>query len=374
MVAILGKETIEYFHTCDRCQNANRSKGKKLGLMIHIQEPKSPWEVFPMALVTSLPPSGDKRYNACLVIIDRCRKTAILLPCHKDDTAMDTALLLSFSTAYHPQTDGLVERMIQTLEDIIRRFYVYGLELKDSDGFINDWLTLIPAMKLAYKTLVHSSTGQTPAMLEKGWNPRIPADTVTKDLIEIDPTASSFKIMLDKLKHHAKRSMNDSCDYAKQKWDKNHKVPDFEVGDLVLASTLNFNNIKGPNKLKYSYVRPFFIVSLHGTNAVQVELSGELENKHPTFPVGLIKDYQPTEKELFPLRNPTPLTVPPVEQSEEKKIKKVIKKTKLRGKNQREYLVRYRNPVHEDEWLAESEIPDSDKLLRRFRHERRPQT
>ncbi|MBW0572284.1 hypothetical protein O181_111999, partial [Austropuccinia psidii MF-1] len=60
--------------------------------------------------------------------------------------------------------------------------------------------------------------------------------------------------------------------------------------------------------------------------------------------------------------NPTPMTVPPVEQSEEKKIKKVIKERRLKDKNQREHLVRYRNPVHEDEWLAESEILDSDKL------------
>ncbi|MBW0516473.1 hypothetical protein O181_056188 [Austropuccinia psidii MF-1] len=86
-----------------------------------------------------------------------------------------------------------------------------------------------------------------------------------------------------------------------------------------------------------------------------------------------MKPYQQAEKELFPLRNPSPLTVPPVEQSEDKKIKNVIKERRIRGKNQREYLVRYINPVHEDEWLAESEIPDSDRLLRRFRHERRPQ-
>ncbi|MBW0566463.1 hypothetical protein O181_106178 [Austropuccinia psidii MF-1] len=142
--------------------------------------------------------------------------------------------------------------------------------------------------------------------------------------------------------------------------------------DLVLVSTLNFNNIKGPKKLKDSYVGPFVIVALHGINAVQVELSGELKNKHPTFAVRLIKPYQSADKELFPLMNPTLLTLPPVEQSEDKKIKKFIKERRLCGKNQREYLVRYRNPVHEDEWLAESEIPDSDKLLGRFRHERRP--
>ncbi|MBW0501081.1 hypothetical protein O181_040796 [Austropuccinia psidii MF-1] len=167
--------------------------------------------------------------------------------------------------------------------------------------------------------------------------------------------------------------MNDTFDYEKQKWDMSHKVPDFKVGDLVLVSSFNFNNIKGPKKLKYSYLGPFVIVALHGTNAVQVELSGELENKHDTLPASLKKPYQPAGKELFPLRNPTPLTVPPVEESEYKKKKKVIKERRLRGQNQREYLVRYRNQVHEDKWLAESEICDSDKLFRRFRHERSPQ-
>ncbi|MBW0522679.1 hypothetical protein O181_062394 [Austropuccinia psidii MF-1] len=163
--------------------------------MIHIQEPKSPWEVVHMDWVTELPPSGDKGYNSCLVNVDRYSKTSIFLPCHEDDPDMDTALLLwssvfshtrlfkniisdrdskfisevwtnlhrlfgtklSFSTEYHPQTDGLAERMIPTLEDMIRRLFAYGLEFKDSDGFTNYWCTLIPALEMAYKTSVHSS-------------------------------------------------------------------------------------------------------------------------------------------------------------------------------------------------------------------------
>ncbi|MBW0593014.1 hypothetical protein O181_132729 [Austropuccinia psidii MF-1] len=104
-----------------------------------------------------------------------------------------------------------------------------------------------------------------------------------------------------------------------------------------------------------------------------MELSGELENKHPTFPVSFIKPYQPADNDFFPLSNPAPLTVPLVEKNEDQNIKKLSKESRLGGKNQREYHVRYRNPVHEDEWLAESKIPDSDKLLKGFRHERRPQ-
>ncbi|MBW0470792.1 hypothetical protein O181_010507 [Austropuccinia psidii MF-1] len=174
--------------------------------MIQIQEPKSPREIAHMDWVTALPPGGYRSNNACLVLVDRYRKTPMFLPCHKDDTDMDTAIMiwnkvmshtglfqniisdrdpkfiselwknlhnffgrkLSFSTAYQPQTDILAERMIPTLEDMIKRFCAYGLELKDSDGFTHDWCTLIPALELEYKTSISSSTGKAPAILEKG--------------------------------------------------------------------------------------------------------------------------------------------------------------------------------------------------------------
>ncbi|MBW0509087.1 hypothetical protein O181_048802 [Austropuccinia psidii MF-1] len=159
------KDVSEYFQTCDRCQKANRVTGKKFGMMIQIQEPKSPWEISRMDWVTALPPVGDRSYNACLVLVDRYRKTPMFLPFHEDDTAMDTAIItwnkvishtglfqnitserdtkftselctnlhnlfgtnLSVSTAYHLQTDGLAERMMQNLEEMIRRFCAYGL-------------------------------------------------------------------------------------------------------------------------------------------------------------------------------------------------------------------------------------------------------
>ncbi|MBW0520417.1 hypothetical protein O181_060132 [Austropuccinia psidii MF-1] len=87
-------DVIEYCHSCDRCQKANKATGKRFGLMIHIQEPCTPWEVVHMDWVTALPPGSEKYYNECLVIIDRQIKTPIFLPCHKDDTSMDTALLI----------------------------------------------------------------------------------------------------------------------------------------------------------------------------------------------------------------------------------------------------------------------------------------
>ncbi|MBW0513130.1 hypothetical protein O181_052845 [Austropuccinia psidii MF-1] len=259
--------------------------------MIKIHEPRKPWEIAHMDWVNGLPPVGDRSYNACLVTFDRFSKTTIFLPCHKDDKAMDTALLiwnrviswtgiftniisgrdrkytsalwknlhqlfgtkLSLPTAYYPQTDGLAERMIQTLEDMVRRFCAYGLEFKDCNGFTHDWCTLLPELELAYKTSNHASTNQTPAILEKGWNPKLPQDSLRKDFVEIHPTSGSFKGMLDKPRKHAIRCMEDSFAYAKDKWDKSLGTPDFKVEDLVLVNTANCNTIKGFKTLKDSF-------------------------------------------------------------------------------------------------------------------------
>ncbi|MBW0567212.1 hypothetical protein O181_106927 [Austropuccinia psidii MF-1] len=152
---------------------------------------------------------------------------------------------LSFSTAYHQQTGGLAERMIQASKDMVRRFCVYGLEFVDCDGFTNDCCNLLPALGLAYKTSIHASTNRTPGILETGWNPKLPQVSLRKYLVEIYPTAFSFKGVLDKARKHAISCMEDSFAYAKDKWEKSHATADFKVGDLVLVCTTNINNIKG---------------------------------------------------------------------------------------------------------------------------------
>ncbi|MBW0508771.1 hypothetical protein O181_048486 [Austropuccinia psidii MF-1] len=167
-------------------------------------------------------------------------------------------------------------------------------------------------------------------MLEKGWNPRLPYDTLKRDLVYIHPKASSFKLVLDKERHHANRCIQHPFKYAKERWDKIHKPPDLKMEDLDLVSSLNFNNIKGQKKLKDSFSGPFMIKELHGPNAVQLELTGELMNKHPAFPVSLIEPYSSSEKELFPLRNKPPIEIPPLEEGEAKKIVKVLKERRTR--------------------------------------------
>ncbi|MBW0533841.1 hypothetical protein O181_073556 [Austropuccinia psidii MF-1] len=119
-----------------------------------------------MDWITGPVPGGKENFNAFMIIVDCFSKSVRCLSGHKEDTAIDTALSfwnnimstcgvhkiiisdrdpkftsefwtnlydmfdtkVAFSTAYHPQTDGLAERMIQTMEDIIRRFCAYGMK------------------------------------------------------------------------------------------------------------------------------------------------------------------------------------------------------------------------------------------------------
>ncbi|MBW0527652.1 hypothetical protein O181_067367 [Austropuccinia psidii MF-1] len=147
--------------------------------------------------------------------------------------------------------------------------------------------------------------------------------------------------------------------------------PDFKEGDQVLVSTLNFNNVKGPKRMRDSFLGPFTIIKLIGNNAVEVKFTEEFLRKHTVFPVSLVKPYFQTEEDKFPSRRkiPTPPEIVEVEDSPGP-VSKIIraKKIRLNGKDQRQYLVRFKNQTaDQDKWLVEDAIPDRNLYLRRFR-------
>ncbi|MBW0593642.1 hypothetical protein O181_133357 [Austropuccinia psidii MF-1] len=127
--------------------------------------------------------------------------------------------------------------------------------------------------------------------------------------------------------------------------------------------------------MRDSFVGPFTIIRLIGKNAVEVKLTEEFSRKHPVFPVSLVKPYFQTEDNKFPSRkkNPTPPDMVQVEDSTGP-VSKIIRARKIRldGKDQRQYLVRFKHQTADkDKWLSEDAIPHGNLHLRRFRASRR---
>ena len=111
-----------------------------------------------MDFITGLPKSLG--YDAIFVVVDMLTKVAHLIPVRKDHTAKDIAMIfmkqvfvyhglpqriisdcnskftsnfwkvlfeathtnLAYSTAYHPQTNGQIERVNQIIEDMLRAY------------------------------------------------------------------------------------------------------------------------------------------------------------------------------------------------------------------------------------------------------------
>ncbi|MBW0469731.1 hypothetical protein O181_009446 [Austropuccinia psidii MF-1] len=60
---------------------------------------------------------------------------------------------------------------------------------------------------------------------------------------------------------------------------------EFKERDQVLVSTLNFNSLKGPKKMRDSFLGPFTILKLIGKNAAQEEEDRfPSRKKNPTPP------------------------------------------------------------------------------------------
>ena len=73
------------------------------------------------------------------------------------------------TSAYHPQTDGLVERFNQTLKAMLKK-------TATEEG--KDWDKLLPYLLFAYREVPHASTGFSPFELLYGRDVRGPLDVL----------------------------------------------------------------------------------------------------------------------------------------------------------------------------------------------------
>ncbi|MBW0547636.1 hypothetical protein O181_087351 [Austropuccinia psidii MF-1] len=112
-------------------------------MMIQIQEPKSLWETVHINWVTSLPPGGDRSFNAFLVLVYRYSKTPIFLPCNKDETAINTAIMIWNKVISHK---GLFQNIISDRDpkftpELWTNFHnLFGTKLSFSTAYHPKWM------------------------------------------------------------------------------------------------------------------------------------------------------------------------------------------------------------------------------------------
>jgi hypothetical protein len=73
------------------------------------------------------------------------------------------------STAFHPQTDGLAEKVNSIVERYLRTF---------AAGNERNWAKLLPLAEFAYNASKHKATEMTPFEADLGYVPRMPLDII----------------------------------------------------------------------------------------------------------------------------------------------------------------------------------------------------
>ena len=177
------------------------------------------------------------------------------------DVLQDTATIMGLTqlptSGGHPQTDGLVERLNQTLKSMLSKVVSKGG--KDWDEYLG------PAL-LAYRTAPQASTGQSPFFLLYGRDARLPTalnffvPAVNCPTIETEYARELFR-ELKKARQLARKSIQTAQGNQKKQYDRRARNSNIHAGDLVMLK------VEPRFKLDRGYKGPYRVDEVTPTNA-----------------------------------------------------------------------------------------------------------
>jgi len=132
------------------------------------------------------------------------------------------------TTSYHPQTDGLVERMNSTLCQTLSMFVSKNHK---------DWDVFVPAALFAFRTSPSESTGETPFYLLYGREARLPMEVSLLPPGDPISSISEHRSRIVKSIEIAQTIARENIARAQQKmkeyYDRTAKEPNFPEGSKV---------------------------------------------------------------------------------------------------------------------------------------------
>ena len=183
------------------------------------------------------------------------------------------------TTAYHPQTDGLVERFNRTLLDMLAKKVKPGGQ---------DWDSRLPFILFAYRTTIQQSTLESPFFLLYGRDPQLPVEAtlcppVVRNPVCIDDYKTVMMQNLSAAWKLAQENVHKAQSKQKRQHDKKARGATINSGDRVFVYMPAIRT--GPAyKLTRPYEGPYRVIT---TQPNGVELRSIDNPKDPTIQVAL---------------------------------------------------------------------------------------
>ena len=379
-----------YVKGCAACQQYKINRNPSHPPLQPIDPPTStrPFAQIAWDLLTDLPKSNG--FDSILSIVDHgLTKGVILTPCTKEITSKGVTDILmekvytrfglpdkiisdrdprfranslqalckrlgitqSFSTAYHPQSDGTTERFNQEIATYLSIYCT---------GKPSSWSENLPLLEFTHNSRTHSDRKKTPFELMYGLNPRgIPAileetniESTEQRIESLDQARkeaiAAHKLAAERMQHRIKS-----------------RFQPFALGQKVWLENKNLRLPFKSKKIAPKRLGPFKITQVLSPLTYQLELP-ETWRIHNVFHANLLTEY--TENDIH---GPNPEPPPPdlIDGEEEYEIEGILNHRTRKGKI--EYYTKWKGYDHEENsWEIEAQfLPHAQEILEEYQNE-----
>ncbi|KAJ4795033.1 polyprotein [Rhynchospora pubera] len=313
----LKRDILDHVKGCDICQISKPEHVTTPGLLQPLPIPPEAWHSIGMDFITGLPKSEGK--EVLLVVVDRLTKHGHFIPLtHPYSTSTVTQVFLdniyklhglpvtivsdrdpiftskfwqeimgklgiklNLSTAYHPQTDGQVERVNQCVETYLRSM-VFDQQ--------RTWVRWVALAEYWYNTNFHSSIKMSPFKALYGYDaPSLPMGSMPRSNVEaVNVILKDRQQVLTQLRNHLLRAQ----DRMKKHADAKRLERTFSKGDWVYLKLQPYRQLSisggGNAKLNPKFYGPYEILEKVGAVAYKLNLPHG-SSIHPVIHVSQLK-------------------------------------------------------------------------------------
>ena len=291
----MKQELEEYIRQCETCQKNKITQNKTKMPMKITTTPDVVWEKCALDIVGPLNQTSDGN-KYVLTFQDELSKYTLAIPIQQQDAvtvakAFVEEVVLKFgipqmiltdqgsnfmsevftnvckllkikkirTTAYHPQSNGALERTHRVLVEYLRCFI-----LEDQ----SNWDKWLPYATFVFNTTPHTATGFTPHELLFGRKPNIPG-VLQKEPPDVQYTYDNYirelQSRLQSSYQTARINLKSQKERSKEYHDRNVNMPLFSVGDKVLLHDEKIRRGRSA-KLSPPWIGPYEVTDVDDVN------------------------------------------------------------------------------------------------------------